>query len=575
MTGSGFGKLAALLMAALFALIAMPSVAQAAPAAPALQSCVAYAPLGIDSTKAATSPATRWDCSGVRPSMKPDRVLFRFALPENGAKPEYVTFRRAAFERLHLLVVDADGAVRGRYYGLNDLTLGKSGGYVRGDLPPLTERSRYAVAVIDQPTHSMMLTSVELGRGDPGDNAADLRLLLLLAALIGMLVMPLAFNIAFYRVLRERFLLWHAAMAMTLLGIIAFTSGLSVYVVDLGMGTLNTLMALVYGASVATGAMFAATFIEPGKLHPGLRRALPICAVWSMVVSGFHALFPFVMRPVQVDIAYLAFLPIMAVFFLTVIDASMRGSRAVRFQIVGWMPLMLVVLLRIVSQVVPLLHPTDAMVLFYLGTVFEALATTLGVADRFMTIRHQRDMARTEADMLEKLSEHDPLTGLLNRRGIEPGFGELRNAGYDTFALLDLDHFKRVNDDFGHAVGDKVLKAVAEALQNHPDTMAVRMGGEEFALLMRGPNTQERAERMRQTIPVRVARSVPELDRMVTASMGLLELPRHGLKGVGFKEFYAKADKLLYEAKSGGRNRLISERMRMFVPRRNERRRAA
>jgi diguanylate cyclase (GGDEF)-like protein len=184
-------------------------------------------------------------------------------------------------------------------------------------------------------------------------------------------------------------------------------------------------------------------------------------------------------------------------------------------------------------------------------------------------------MARTEADMLERLSEHDPLTGLLNRRAIESDFGSLRQAGYDTFALLDLDHFKGINDDFGHAVGDKVLRAVGDALRNHPDTMAVRMGGEEFALLMRGANPQERAERMRQAIPVRVARSVPELDRMMTASMGLLELPRSGLKGVGLKEFYASADKLLYEAKSGGRNRMIAERMRMFVPRRVERRRAA
>ncbi len=87
--------------------------------------------------------------------------------------------------------------------------------------------------------------------------------------------------------------------------------------------------------------------------------------------------------------------------------------------------------------------------------------------------------------------------------------------------------------------------------------------------------TRERAERIRQSIPVRVAHGVPELDRMVTASMGLLELPRTGLKGIGFKEFYASADKLLYEAKSGGRNRLITEKMRVFVPRRVERRRAA
>jgi diguanylate cyclase (GGDEF)-like protein len=574
MMGSGLGKLAALVLAAFVALVALPGSARASHLGVIERSCVAYGSLGADPAKA-VSAITRWDCSGKRASLEPERVFFRFALPEAGHAPEYATFRRAAFERLHLLVVDADGTVRSTNYRMNDMNIGKAGAFIRADLPQVTAQSRYAIAVLDLPTHSMMLDSMQLGAGEPGDNPAEFKLLLLLAALCGMLLMPLAFNLAFYRVLREQFLLWHAGLAMTLLATIVLTSGVSAYVVDLGMGTVNALMSLIYGAVVATGAMFAWAFIEPGKLHPWLRRALPACAVWSMAVCAWHAFFPFMLRPIQVDLAYAAFLPILAVFFWSVIDASRRGSRAVMFQIAGWMPLMLVALLRILSQVVPVVHPTDAMVLFYFGVVFEALATTLGVADRFLTIRRQRDMARTEADMLERLSEHDPLTGLLNRRAIEPDFAELRTAGFDTFALLDLDHFKRINDDFGHAVGDKVLRAVGEALQNQPDTMAVRLGGEEFALLMRGDDTQERAERMRQSIPVRVARGVPELDRVVTASMGLLELPRSGLKGVGFKEFYAKADKLLYEAKSGGRNRLIAERMRVFVPRKIERRRAA
>lgn len=573
MTGSGF-KLAALVAAALCAFLALTGEARASHTGHVERSCFAYGALGADPARI-IAPSTAWDCSGSIPSLEPERVFLRFALPKTGERPDHVTFRRAAFERLHVMVVDADGAVRSASYTIDQTEVGKAGAFIRAALPPLTAQSRYAIAAFDLPTHSLMLDSAQLASGDPIDTKADLELMMMLAALCGMLVMPLAFNVAFYRVLREQFLLWHAAMAMTLLATIALTSGVFVYVVDLDMGTVNALMTLIYGATVSTGAMFAWSFIEPGKLHPRLRRALPVCAVWSMVVSTLHAFFPFVLRPIQVDLCYAAYLPILVVFFWTVADACLRGSRAARFQIVGWLPLIFVAVLRIVYQVLPMLNPTDAMVLFYFGVVFEALATTMGVADRFLAIRRQRDTARTEADLLEHLSEHDPLTGLLNRRAIEPGFGGLREAGYDTFALLDLDHFKLINDDFGHGVGDKVLRAVATALQSHPDTMAVRMGGEEFALLLRGINTRERAERIRQSIPVRVAHAVPELDRVVTASMGLLELPRTGLKGIGFKEFYASADKLLYEAKSGGRNRLIAERMRMFVPRRVERRRAA
>jgi len=570
MSIQGLGRLAAAFAVAILALVLMTGEARASHGNHVDHTCIAYGSL-----QSPVKIPTNWDCSGKRASLDPERVFLRFQLPLNHAAPDYVAFRRAEFGKLHLAVVDADGSTRMKSYGIRDTRPGKAGAFIRADLPHVTPQSRYVVAVFDLPTHGIMLESAELGSGEPFDNPGQFRELLILACLCGMLLMPLAFNFAFYRVLREPFLLWHSGLALSLLTTILLTSGVSAYLVDLDMRFVNGAMSLMYGIVVAMGAMFAWSFIEPDKLHPRLRQALPICAAWSILVSGFHALFPFVLRPIQVDICYMAYLPIMAVFGVSMVDAFLRGSRAVRFQLVGWIPMISVVLLRIVSMVIPAAQPTDAMGLFYFGVVFEALATTLGVADRFLTLRRQRDMARTEADMLERLSEHDPLTALLNRRAIEADFTGLRQAGYDTFALLDLDHFKQINDDFGHAVGDKVLRAVGDALRNHPDTMAVRMGGEEFAILLRGPHTQERAERLRQSIPVRVARTVPELDRVVTASMGLLELPRDGLKGVGLKEFYASADKLLYEAKSGGRNRMIAERMRVFVPRKQDRRHAA
>src|SRR5690606_19851649 len=110
----------------------------------------------------------------------------------------------------------------------------------------------------------------------------------------------------------------------------------------------------------------------------------------------------------------------------------------------------------------------------------EVLFTMLGMADRFVTMKRERDRARTAADLLEHLSETDPLTGLLNRRAIEQQFERLRTEGFTTLAVIDLDHFKTINDANGHAVGDAVLKAVAEALQAGPNIRAYRLGGEEF-----------------------------------------------------------------------------------------------
>ena len=131
-------------------------------------------------------------------------------------------------------------------------------------------------------------------------------------------------------------------------------------------------------------------------------------------------------------------------------------------------------------------------------------------------------------------------------------------------AVIDLDHFKAINDAHGHATGDRVLKAVAEALQPSEDILAVRLGGEEFVLLLRGHDALHRAEQRRGAIPARVASQEPGLERLVTASMGLVECPPELDANTSFALFYARADRLLYEAKRGGRNRTVSERMSVF-----------
>jgi diguanylate cyclase (GGDEF)-like protein len=268
-------------------------------------------------------------------------------------------------------------------------------------------------------------------------------------------------------------------------------------------------------------------------------------------------------------------LPVLAVFLAVLVDALRRGSRAARYQAIGWAPMIGVGLIRLVSGLASGMASDDAMMLFYAGCVVEVLATTLGVADRFMAIKDQRDRAQTEAQVLERLSERDPLTGMLNRRALQDRFAMLRAEGFTTLAVIDLDHFKRVNDTHGHAVGDCVLKAVAKVLTQDADTLAFRMGGEEFLLLLRGGDAAQRAENRRQALSARIAEDVAGLDAQVTASMGLVEVPASAMPDAGLHELYQRADQLLYEAKQAGRNRTLSERLKAFVPRRTERRKAA
>ena len=348
----------------------------------------------------------------------------------------------------------------------------------------------------------MTLERAYLSPSDPALTPDFLRSLLFLAMLAGMLSMPLIFNAAFYRVLREPFVLWHSALTISMLLTILTSSGLAVVLFDPTAMTLSWMTTVIFGLTIASGAMFTHSFIETGCMHSFLRRALPYCAIWAMFLSIFHAAFPFVARPIQSTVYTAAFAPVLVIFILSVVDALRRGSRAAKFQAVGYIPVIMSGSVRLVTGVFPWLESNDAMLLFYTGCVCEVLFTTLGVADRFMTIRLQRDKACFEAGALKDISERDALTGMLNRRAMEQNFERYRADGYYALAVLDLDHFKAINDIHGHAVGDAVLKTVGKVLQADPQVHAFRLGGEEFVLFLRGEDAQLQAERRRQAIPL-------------------------------------------------------------------------
>jgi diguanylate cyclase len=169
---------------------------------------------------------------------------------------------------------------------------------------------------------------------------------------------------------------------------------------------------------------------------------------------------------------------------------------------------------------------------------------------------------------LEKAREQattDALTGLPNRKALTAAF-ELAVSVVpvveNCIMMIDIDHFKKVNDSHGHVVGDGVLKLTAEALLNcckGKDTVA-RYGGEEFAVLMPDtsmPDAMTLAENIRQTIAKRhfVKAGTKESIGYITVSIGLA---RHR-QGESLTDLIERADRALYAAKEGGRNRVVGE----------------
>lgn len=175
--------------------------------------------------------------------------------------------------------------------------------------------------------------------------------------------------------------------------------------------------------------------------------------------------------------------------------------------------------------------------------------------------RAERELQALQ-ERLREQSTHDALTGLYNRRYLEETIGrELvsaeRHGERISVIMSDLDHFKEINDCYGHLAGDEVLRVFGGLMKRHArgSDIYCRYGGEEFLLVlpkMTEDHAVERAEQLRSAIAAApVAHGATSI--AVTASFGVASFPRDGRTG---DELIAAADRALYAAKAAGRNRV-------------------
>ncbi|CAM3262540.1 GGDEF domain-containing protein [Sphingomonas zeae] len=204
------------------------------------------------------------------------------------------------------------------------------------------------------------------------------------------------------------------------------------------------------------------------------------------------------------------------------------------------------------------------------GIDLPTLATLTGeMLERISATERRLEQATAEADTLrEKLAEaratarRDPLTGLANRLAFSEALGQCFQASESChLALCDVDRFKRINDDLGHATGDRVLhsigKILAEECQGH---LVCRHGGEEFTILMTGLAADQAAalvERARDAVRNRRmrVRETGEPVGEITFSAGITALCPEDTQ----ETLFARADALLYRAKKEGRDRAYSD----------------
>ncbi|WP_017446033.1 GGDEF domain-containing protein [Gayadomonas joobiniege] len=188
-----------------------------------------------------------------------------------------------------------------------------------------------------------------------------------------------------------------------------------------------------------------------------------------------------------------------------------------------------------------------------------ALAEQNLLLEKLQTSQAQTTKLKHQLTVIRQKAYTDNLTGLLNRHGLDTYIDKIKQRCRLSALVIDIDHFKRINDDFGHPVGDQVLVQVAKQLQQHKpaNTKAVRYGGEEFILLFDDTDLKAVlavAEAIRQKISKlkfivgKQNRPLPQ----ITVSMGFAKQQSEET----FNQVLMRADKALYQAKNNGRNQV-------------------
>ena len=242
-----------------------------------------------------------------------------------------------------------------------------------------------------------------------------------------------------------------------------------------------------------------------------------------------------------------------------------RGNRQAGFFLLAWVPLLSLLMLRVVQLIAALPQPTWLEYGFPASMAYAAIVIAVGLADRTLQARIERDRAA-------HMAQTDPLSGILNRRAITQRLEEAwEDSGTTALSVLflDLDHFKRINDNFGHAAGDACIVAVAEAIRAEigaTDSLG-RYGGEEFVIVLRDQGEAATAQVAERIVERIASLTVHVGKRAITFTVSIGHAIRDAATGSA-KELVENADSAQYQAKRAGRNRAVA--FRTLQARQNE-----
>jgi diguanylate cyclase (GGDEF)-like protein len=563
----------ALLWRMLLVLLAMAlaSMGNPAMAAPAdgidipLQLCTA-AIRSADSPQAKLASLAGFDCHTKSSLLGPGSWWVRLQPPGGtltAGMPANLSFMPGWENHATLYVRHADGSTDAM--ALDNRTLSRATRIGARVVVPLPGSASPADAILlrfDGAINTSGLVYCAALRDATASHRDELRETAIYCGFAGLCLALLVYNLALLMPIRQGFQLTYCLMLFSMLTYAwAHSGGWSLWLPEHDITQRYRLSYISLGLCSTLAVRFFVGFLESGVLPRWLqqlamaqRLALLACSA-AILVAG-NASMPLLDR-----IFIWLFVALQFLAVTMTVTALWRGSRAAWIMLLTWtIPLLSCVMrLAYALHLVGYTAWTEHAPLLAMSV--NALLSSLAIALRVKMLAEERDEARHEERIARRLADIDPLTGLLNRRGL------LERASLEReshtllprrLLVIDVDHFKAINDGHGHDMGDEVLRELAQLLSRRCGRrgQVARLGGEEFAVF--GPSAD---------LPPALALSILADVRQhtfahglgVTVSIGMAEgmMPADPQDRSGWNSLYRRADTALYEAKASGRNRVV------------------
>jgi len=464
----------------------------------------------------------------------------------------------APLDRVQLYVVDASGAVVEEASTGDALPFAERPLENRNYVFPLELRSGEEAAIyLRVETEGALVLPVTLSAPDRFV-AKEQSVVLLLGGYYGIMLIMIIYNSVLAVSLRSKAYLYYVYINVSTLFLYLTLNGTAYqYIWPEAVWWNNRAIVFFICLSHVAALLFTRTILNMKNESPRMYKTF----TGLIGLETLNIAVLFVNYPLGLKLSINSIVVIQMLMIAASLAGWRKGSHTAKFFLLGWGVFMLGAMLSSLSDAGWLPMTWWAMYASQAGSAFQAVVLSWGLADHIQRMRKEKDKAVAQMKESRRLADTDELTGLYNRRYVSHVFETATRARPGraiSLMMIDVDHFKKVNDTYGHEAGDQVLREMGQLMKaGFPRTDVLgRFGGEEFMVLL--PDTTIEGARIAADRLIGAVREQPfgnpkGQPLYCTVSIGVAQW-----KGGDetFLQLIRRADEALYEAKREGRNRV-------------------